>query len=87
MCIRDRQKAAAYGPAIIGVHGLFLLLSLIHILILYTAGDTSTVLIIPFLGQLDLGLVYFPLCVVGIVYITNSVNLTDGCLLYTSRCV
>ena len=42
------------------------------------AGDTSTVLIIPFLGQLDLGLVYFPLCVVGIVYITNSVNLTDG---------
>ena len=28
-------------------------------------------LIIPFLGQLDLGLVDFPLCVVGIVYITN----------------
>ncbi|HIY80769.1 MAG TPA: phospho-N-acetylmuramoyl-pentapeptide-transferase [Firmicutes bacterium] len=50
----------------------------LYILILYTAGDTSTVLIIPFLGQLDLGLVYFPLCVVGIVYITNSVNLTDG---------
>ena len=50
----------------------------LYMLILYTAGDTSTVLIIPFLGQLDLGLVYFPLCVVGIVYITNSVNLTDG---------
>ena len=50
----------------------------LYVLILYTAGDTSTVLIIPFLGQLDLGLVYFPLCVVGIVYITNSVNLTDG---------
>ena len=50
----------------------------LYMLILYTARDTSTVLIIPFLGQLDLGLVYFPLCVVGIVYITNSVNLTDG---------
>ena len=50
----------------------------LYMLILYTAGDTSTVLIIPCLGQLDLGLVYFPLCVVGIVYITNSVNLTDG---------
>lgn len=50
----------------------------LYILILYTAGDTSTVLIIPFLGQLDLGIIYFPLCVVGIVYITNSVNLTDG---------
>lgn len=50
----------------------------LYMLILYTAGDTSTVLIIPFLGQIDLGLVYFPLCVVGIVYITNSVNLTDG---------
>ena len=50
----------------------------LYMLILYTAGDTSTVLIIPFLVQLDLGLVYFPLCVVGIVYITNSVNLTDG---------
>ena len=50
----------------------------LYLLILYTAGDTSTVLIIPFLGQLDLGVFYFPLCVVGIVYITNSVNLTDG---------
>ena len=45
----------------------------LYMLILYTAGDTSTVLIIPFLGQLDLGIIYFPLCVVGIVYITNSV--------------
>lgn len=50
----------------------------LYMLILYTAGDTSTVLVIPFLGQLDLGLLYFPLCVVGIVYVTNSVNLTDG---------
>ena len=50
----------------------------LYLLILYTAGDTSTVLIIPFLGQLDLGLLYFPLCLLGIVYVTNSVNLTDG---------
>ena len=50
----------------------------LYLLILYTAGDTSTVLIIPFLGQLDLGVLYFPLCTVGIVFIANSVNLTDG---------
>ena len=52
--------------------------AVLYLLILYTAGDTSTVLIIPFLGQLDLGVLYFPLCTVGIVFIANSVNLTDG---------
>ncbi len=45
---------------------------------IYLAGDTSTTLIIPFLGQWDIGVIYYPLCVIGIVFITNSVNLTDG---------
>lgn len=45
---------------------------------LAAAGDSSTTLIIPFVGQLDIGLAYYPLCAVGIVYIVNSVNLTDG---------
>ena len=50
----------------------------VYLSVLYFAGDTSTIVIIPFLGQLNLGMAYFPLCMVGIVYVTNSVNLTDG---------
>ena len=45
---------------------------------LIAAGDNSTTLIIPFIGQLNIGILYYPLCAVGIVYIVNSVNLTDG---------
>lgn len=45
---------------------------------LVSGGDTSTTLIIPFIRQLNIGFLYYPLCAVGIVYIVNSVNLTDG---------
>ncbi|MEF9983109.1 MAG: phospho-N-acetylmuramoyl-pentapeptide-transferase [Oscillospiraceae bacterium] len=45
---------------------------------MYIIGDNSTVLQIPFMGQLDIGILYYPLCVLGIIFITNSVNLTDG---------
>ena len=45
---------------------------------LVAAGDASTTLIIPFFGQWNAGFSYYPLCAVGIVYIVNSVNLTDG---------
>ena len=45
---------------------------------LVAAGDTSTTLIIPFIGQWDIGVLYYPLCVIAIAYIVNSVNLTDG---------
>lgn len=52
--------------------------AILYLAVLYMAGDTSTTLIIPFIGQWNLGIVYYPLCVLGIVFITNSVNLTDG---------
>jgi len=45
---------------------------------LYSAGGASSVLVIPFIGQFDIGVIYYPLCAIGIVYIVNSVNLTDG---------
>ncbi len=45
---------------------------------LYAAGDRSTILIVPFLGQFDFGVFYWPLSVLGVVYFVNSVNLTDG---------
>ena len=54
------------------------LVSAVYLWSLYAAGDTSTTLIIPFIGQLDIGFAYYPLCVIAIAYIVNSVNLTDG---------
>ena len=45
---------------------------------LYAAGDRATNIFIPFFGSLELGFLYFPLCAVGMVFIVNSVNLTDG---------
>lgn len=38
----------------------------------------STIVEIFFIGQLDLGLLYYPIMVVFIVFIVNAVNLTDG---------
>ncbi|MBR6735672.1 MAG: phospho-N-acetylmuramoyl-pentapeptide-transferase [Oscillospiraceae bacterium] len=54
------------------------IISAIYLWSLYLGGDTTNTVIIPFIGQLKLGVLYYPLCAVGIVYITNSVNLTDG---------
>ena len=52
--------------------------SIVYLWSLYGAGDVSTTVFIPFWGQLGLGAAYWVLCSVGIVYIVNSVNLTDG---------
>ena len=41
-------------------------------------GDTSTVLNIPFLGQIDLSFFYYILMGLVILYLVNAVNLTDG---------
>ena len=45
---------------------------------LYWAGDRSTVVFIPFMGQLDLGVFYYVLAVLGMVGFVNAVNFTDG---------
>lgn len=45
---------------------------------LYLAGDHSTTVIVPFAGMLDLGMFYHPLALLGIVYLVNVVNITDG---------
>ena len=45
---------------------------------LYMAGDRSTIVFVPFFGQLNLYLLYYPLAVLGIVYLVNVVNITDG---------
>lgn len=42
------------------------------------AGDTSTVITFPFLGQIDFGIFYYIVMGLGIIYLVNAVNLTDG---------
>lgn len=53
-------------------------IAILYIAGLWLAGDRSTAVFIPFWGQWDMGLIYYPLAVVGIVYLVNVVNLTDG---------
>ncbi|MEG1850048.1 MAG: phospho-N-acetylmuramoyl-pentapeptide-transferase, partial [Oscillospiraceae bacterium] len=54
------------------------LVAALYLWSLWAAGDVSTTVQLPFFGQWRLGLLYWPLCAIGIVYIVNSVNLTDG---------
>lgn len=55
-----------------------LIVCVCYLAMLYLAGDTSGVVTIPFIGQLDLGLWYYPLAVILITGFVNAVNLTDG---------
>ncbi len=49
-----------------------------YLLTLYFAGDTSTLVMIPFIGAVDFGIFYYPLAILVIIYGVNAVNLTDG---------
>lgn len=54
------------------------LLAVMFLVGLQMSGTLSTAVIIPFLGQIDLGIFYYPLAVFIIVGASNAVNLTDG---------
>lgn len=45
---------------------------------LYVSGVTRTAITFPWGGQLDMGLLYYPIMGVIILYLVNAVNLTDG---------
>ena len=55
-----------------------LLIAALYLAVLHFGGATSTILQIPFLGQLDIGLLYYPFAIFVIVGTVNAVNLTDG---------
>lgn len=55
-----------------------LIIAIAYLVTVYLAGDTSTIIAIPFIGQLDLGIIYYPFCVFLIIGFVNAVNLTDG---------
>lgn len=44
----------------------------------YFSGDTSTEIVFPFLGSIDLWWFYYIIMGLGILYLVNAVNLTDG---------
>lgn len=51
---------------------------IVYLLTLYLAGDTSTIVMLPFIGAVDFGFFYYPLAILVIIYGVNAVNLTDG---------
>jgi len=54
------------------------LLAAVYVLLMVLFGNDSTRVNIPFVGQFDLGLVYYPLVILGIVFMVNVANFTDG---------
>ena len=55
-----------------------LVVAIAYLATLSLSGSLTTILTIPFIGQFDIGWVYYPLAVLGIYFIVNAVNLTDG---------
>lgn len=55
-----------------------MVIAVFYLSMLYISGDTSTAVVIPFIGQLDLGIFYYVLAVIIITGFVNAVNLTDG---------
>ena len=54
------------------------IVAVFYFVTMYSVGDRCTAVRIPFLGQWDLGFFYYPLCIIGMIFIVNAVNLTDG---------
>ncbi len=55
-----------------------LVIAVAYLVSLSLGGGLSTILDFPFIGQVDFGWFFYPLCVIGIYFIVNAVNLTDG---------
>ncbi|MBQ4101119.1 MAG: phospho-N-acetylmuramoyl-pentapeptide-transferase [Oscillospiraceae bacterium] len=54
------------------------LVAIIYIVLLKLNGMVSTIVTFPFIGQIDIGLLYYPLAFIIIIGFVNAVNLTDG---------
>ena len=52
--------------------------AILYMLGLYFLGATSTYVDIPFVGQFNFGILYYPIMILGIVFLINAVNFTDG---------
>lgn len=45
---------------------------------LYSQGLLTTIIVLPGVGAVDLGLFFYPIAFFGIIFLVNAVNLTDG---------
>lgn len=45
---------------------------------LHSLGLMTTIIMVPAVGAVDLGLLYYPIAFFGIIFLVNAVNLTDG---------
>ena len=45
---------------------------------LHMQGLLTTIIMLPFIGAVDLGWAYYPIAFFGIIFLVNAVNLTDG---------
>lgn len=55
-----------------------LFIAVLYLAGLWVAGERSTLVFVPFWGVANLGYAYYPLVVLGIVYMVNVVNISDG---------
>lgn len=55
-----------------------LVVTIAYIMTLHLSGKLSTIVDIPFIGQFDFSVWFYPIAVVGIYFFVNAVNLTDG---------
>lgn len=53
-------------------------LSSAFLYVLYLLGDHSTSITFPFIGDVNFGIIYYPLMILYLIFLTNAVNLTDG---------
>lgn len=54
------------------------LIAVSYLIAISMIGEHSTIVWLPFIGQIQLGFLYYPLATLGIMYMVNVVNLTDG---------
>lgn len=57
---------------------LQILVGVVYLTAMYFANQSDTTIIIPFIGQCNIGFFYYPLALFIIVGTVNAVNLTDG---------
>ncbi|MCL2014548.1 MAG: phospho-N-acetylmuramoyl-pentapeptide-transferase [Oscillospiraceae bacterium] len=55
-----------------------ILIAIVYMFIMYHTDSGDTLVDIPFAGQWDLGILYYPMMVIAIYFLVNAVNITDG---------
>jgi phospho-N-acetylmuramoyl-pentapeptide-transferase len=72
--VRKKNDGLSVGQKLIVQFGI----TALYLFALFIQGDTSTLVYIPFFGNIDLWWFYYPIMMLIIVFLVNAVNLTDG---------